>query len=108
MVKEVNLEETPFIFSKTDKYKQFCRDLKEIIDNKIEYCELVDMPYAPSTAVADLEYKARLFCGDYLWSIKKRRPEEVDFFKFAKRVENDKTCFYANFNVKAWDEIKDG
>ena len=103
MVKKMKVEETPFY--KMTKLELFNRDIQEIIEKKIEYCELVDCPYAASTVSQDLEYRARRVCREIL-SKMDRRPEKVDFFRFAKLIdENKKTHFYAWFNVKAWNEL---
>ena len=104
MIKPLKFEETPFGNKKLNKYQAFATDIREIIEKKIEYCELVDCPYAPSTIMQDLEYRARGVCRDVFWEKTGKSPEQVNFFKFSKLVDKDKkTHFYAMFAVKAWE-----
>jgi len=106
MVKPLKLEETPFGNRKLSKYAAFAKDIREIVEKKIEYCELVDCPYAPSTVTQDLEYRARGICRDILWEKIGKNPEQVNFFKFSKMIDKDhKTHFYAMFAVKAWEDV---
>lgn len=104
MIKPMKYEDTPFAAKEKDKFHLFAADIMEIINNKIEYSEIVDMPYSPATATADLERKTRVICGDLLWAKHRERPENTDFFKFSKPTINGKTHFYVYFNVKAWEK----
>ena len=66
MIKKIDYIESPFQRKDDSKFRQFAKDIEEIIDNRIEYAELVDFPYANSTANGDLAYKARRITREYV------------------------------------------
>lgn len=104
MIKELKREETPFC-KKEDKLGIFTEDIRKIIRDRIEYCELVDFPYASVTAVSDLRQKARKICRITFWEEAGCSPSATEFFDFSKRVESDgKMHFYAYFAVTAWEK----
>ena len=103
MVKPLKAEETPFVCN--TKFELFKRDILEIIEKKIQYCELIDCPYAASTVPQDLEYRAKRIIREALRK-KGFNPDKVNFFIFKKVIDKNRNPhFYVSFNVKAWDEL---
>lgn len=107
MIKKIEYIETPFAGRDNSKIVKFTQDIRDIIDNKIEYAELIDMPYADSTANEDLAYKARRICREYFWANYGRSPEKTDFFKFAKRTQDDGVHWYVQFNAVEYEKMVD-
>lgn len=105
MVKALKFEDTPFVVKGKDKFHRFAEDIMEIINKKIEYSEIIDIPYSPTTSVADLEHKTRIICSDLLWTKYRKRPEKTDFFKFSKPTIDGKTHFYVSFDVNEWERV---
>ena len=105
MIKKIEYKETPFAGKDNSKLAKFTKDIRDIIHNKIEYAELIDMPYADSTANEDLAYKARRICRDYVWEEYCCGPETTDFFKFAKRTQDDSIHWYVQFNVTDFEKM---
>ena len=104
-VRKIEYIETPFCGRDNSKIAKFTQDIRDVIENKIEYAELVDMPYADSTANEDLGYKARRICRDYVWEKYYCGPETTDFFKFAKRTQEDGVHWYIQFNVTGFEKM---
>ena len=105
MVKKIEYIETPFAGKDSSKIAKFAQDIRDIIDSKIEYAELVDMPYADSTANQDLGYKARKICREYCREKYYCNPETTDFFKFAKQTKEDGVHWYVQFNVAGFERM---
>lgn len=103
MIKKIEYDKTPFSGKDNSKNAKFTQDIREIIDNKIEYAELIDMPYADSTANQELGYKARKICREYFWEKYYCNPEITDFFKFAKQTKEDGMHWYVQFNVAGFE-----
>lgn len=104
-IKELKYEETPFLKKEqNNKMKIFVTGIKYIIDNKIKYCELLDMPFAASTSNADLVSRARRVTEHELRKITGHRQEIVNFFTFSKCNVNGDWHWYAKFDVEAWEE----
>ena len=100
MIKKIEYTESPFSSRDNSKFAKFAQDIKEIIENKIEYAELVDMPYADSTANEDLAYKSRIIFRGYHWDVFKCAPEKTDLFKFAKQTKEDGVHWYVHFDTE--------
>ena len=104
-VKKITYLTSPFSGHDQSKANKFAKDVLEIIENKIEYSEILEMPYADSTANQDLGYRARRACRDYIWTKYGKSPSTTDFFIFAKRKSDDGYHWYCKFNVEAYERM---
>lgn len=103
-VKPLEINDTPF-GTVQRKYELFNKDINYIIANRIEYCEIEEMPYKESISVQDLGYRARKACRDYFWETYGCAPITTDFFSFKKKREDTKYHFFCRFNISVWDKM---
>lgn len=107
MIKKVNYIDTPFAEKENTKSVKFSKDIRDVIENKIEYAELVEMPYSDTTANQDLSYRARKICRKYCLEKYGLNPETTDFFNFAKRTKEDGIHWYVYFNMTDFEKMID-
>lgn len=107
-IKVLDLIPFPEYGSKT-KLKQFSEDIKEIIDKNIEFCELIDFPYAKSVAIGDLSYKANKIAEEIFYRKTGRNIKNNGLFKFYKKKdEQGNIHFYVHFFVSVWEKALKG
>lgn len=89
------------------KFETLAIDLLEIINNRIEYCELTDFPYSEKTSIGSiLSDSKRVFVSEF-WKLTNKRikREEVPFVMKRTKDADGKTHVYARFAVNTWDAM---
>ena len=101
------IDRSEFLSSKLDsKSALFIADIREIIDNRIEYCELENYPYSFKTPLADVMLKAKRVFAQYFWDATGHSlNDEIPFIMTKVTDENEQKHIYCAFNVKRWDEM---
>lgn len=90
----------------SSKSALFIADVKEIIDNRIEYCELENYPFSFKTPLADVMFKAKRVFEQYFWDATGcNLDNEIPFIMTKVTDENNKQHIYCAFNVARWDSL---
>ena len=91
-----------------NKRRLFIEDVKQIIENRIEYCELVDFPYSKKTALNDVIRYAQIYLAKLFFEetgIKVKNISDMPFCMTKYRDNNNELHIYCAFYVKSWDTM---
>lgn len=78
-------------------------DIREIIENKIQLCEITNSPYPPSTMRGHLSKAMRSVVWEYAIQDKEHRtPRAEDVFKIQSHKENKVIHWYVQFDSLLW------
>ena len=106
MIKEITKEE--FYGSKPNSKKRlFIEDVNQIVENRIEYCELVDFPYSKKTTLNDVIRYAQIYLAKLFYEETGVRAKISDMpFCMTKYRDNDnEQHICCAFYVKSWDSM---
>ena len=91
----------------SSKYDMLILDMWEIINNRIECCELTDFPYSDKTGIGEINNNAKcVFARAFREATSKRIDINKIPFRIIREKQKDGTCkYYAYFATSTWDML---
>lgn len=100
------IDETTFYNTrkKTEtKFDKLKKDIQYIIENRIEYSEFTDFPYAPSTIISDIMRKVCNFV--YSTYINRRDRPDIPLDIVKVKDEHNAIHVFCHFDLNKWDKL---
>ena len=90
-----------------NKFSMLRKDIFQIIDERIKYCELTNLQYSIKSGITDIASRARHIVAEKFYNLTgKRLGREVNLLILSKVVdENKKPHLYCAFDFKEWDRL---
>ena len=84
-------------------------DIRQIIRDKVEYCEIVDAPYRENSLREHLRTAINLVCMEYceenFLNISEYRDQLAGAFLVRSKVRDGVRHFYVSFSFRLWERI---